>query len=55
MKYRDDGSNKPYKARFKDHPNWKMVSKNRKQWMKKRFMKKIEFMNHGSIHILYGW
>ncbi|MEI3796615.1 MULTISPECIES: hypothetical protein [unclassified Chitinophaga] len=55
MTYKDDGTNKPYASRFKNHPNWKIVSKNKKQWMKKRFLENRTIRPDGSLLIQYGW
>ncbi|HEY8957525.1 hypothetical protein [Chitinophaga sp.] len=55
MTYTDDGTNKPYALRFKNHPNWKAVSKNRKQWMKKRFLEDRTINPDGCLRIVYGW
>ncbi|WP_159454165.1 hypothetical protein [Chitinophaga ginsengisegetis] len=55
MTYKDDGTNKPYASRFKNHPNWKIVSKNKKQWMKKRFLENRTTRPDGSLLIQYGW
>ncbi|RFS26755.1 hypothetical protein DVR12_02930 [Chitinophaga silvatica] len=41
--------------RFKNPPSWKVVSKNRKQWMKKRFFTENTIMNNGEIYIKRWW
>jgi hypothetical protein len=55
MRYDEDGTNKPERAKFSNHPNWKQVSKNKKQWMKKRFFQKRKNRPDGSYTIYYGW
>jgi hypothetical protein len=55
MRYEDDGTNKPYALRFRNHPNWKVVSKNRKQWMRKKFLMKHMQHPDGTLVIEYGW
>jgi hypothetical protein len=40
--------------RVKNPANWKLISKNRKQWMKKRFIKVKQEWRVGSV-TLYGW
>jgi hypothetical protein len=41
-------------GKVKDHYNWKLVSKNRKQWMKKRFIKEKRDRWYG-FATYYGW
>jgi len=41
-------------SQIKNHPNWKLVSKNRKQWMKKRFIKVNRSYPEG-FDTYYGW
>lgn len=55
MWYMDDGADKPERPKYRDHPNWKLVSKNRKQWMKKRFLTKESRLFDGTIYIRFGW
>jgi hypothetical protein len=40
---------------FRNYPNWKLVSKNRKQWMKKNFKKREEKMLNGTMYIEFYW
>jgi hypothetical protein len=47
--YMKDGTNQ-----IKNHANWKLVSKNRKQWMKKRFIKERRNSPRG-FATYYGW
>ena len=47
--YMEDGA-----SQIKNHPNWKLVSKNRKQWMKKRFIKVNRSYPEG-FDTYYGW
>jgi hypothetical protein len=54
MTYTNDGTNTPYALRFKDLPNWKLVSKNKKQWMKKNSLQESTSTN-GIIYIRFGW
>ncbi|SFW77275.1 hypothetical protein SAMN05661012_04495 [Chitinophaga sancti] len=53
--YKDDGTDKSIKSKFYNHPNWKIVSKNNKQWMKKRFLSRKTIMCDGSLYIELGW
>jgi len=55
MSYEDDGTNKSYKQRFRHHYNWKMVSKNRKQWMKKKLLMKRESSHLYVEYITFGF
>lgn len=55
MRYEEDGTDKPEKVKFKDHPNWKMVSKNRKQWMEKKFFRVKYNYPDGRFNISFGW
>ncbi|WP_343671000.1 hypothetical protein [Chitinophaga sp.] len=55
LEYCEDGTDKPEKLKYRDHPNWKLVSKNPKQWMKKKFIKVREDYVDGSFHISFGW
>jgi len=41
--------------RFKNHPNRKEVSKNKKQWMKKQYFSKRKEFYDGTFIIKYGW
>lgn len=43
---------KPAKDRY---PNWKLVSKNRKQWMKKAMKKKVELSSYYGYWYSYKW
>ena len=47
--YKVDGSDL-----INNPPNWKLVSKNRKQWMKKRFIKVKRKWEDG-VATFYGW
>ncbi|WP_212003641.1 hypothetical protein [Chitinophaga sp. HK235] len=51
----DDRSEKPEKLKFWNHPSWKIVSKNKKQWMKKKFLIDRQVGPDGDIWIRYGW
>ncbi|RBL91374.1 hypothetical protein DF182_01770 [Chitinophaga flava] len=55
LRYVDDGSGKPEKERFRNYPSWKVVSKNKKQWMKKKFLVDRKVWPNGKIWIRYGW
>lgn len=55
MRYEEDGTDKPEKLKYRFHPNWKLVSKNRKQWMKKRFLTERRDYAHGTYDIRFGW
>jgi hypothetical protein len=46
---------KPERLKYKNHPGWKLVFKNRKQWMKKRFLVERTIMKDGRLFIQYGW
>lgn len=48
-----NGGKKVWEDYFK-HPNWKLVSKNRKQWMKKP-IKKIEDKINGIKYVEFKW
>jgi len=48
--YMENGAN-----RVKNPANWKLVSRNRKQWMKKRFIKVKRSYGDGSFATYYGW
>jgi hypothetical protein len=41
-------------GKVKNHYNWKLVSKNRKQWMKKRFIK-VKRDRWNGFATYYGW
>lgn len=43
------------KMEYSNHPNWKLVSKNRKQWMKKPFIQVREDYPDGSFKIFFRW
>lgn len=51
-KYHDDG-----KIIRKRYPNWKLVSKNRKQWMKKPIKVGVDIRHKfsGRIYIEFSW
>jgi hypothetical protein len=53
--YEEDGTVKPEKLKFKDYPSWKLVNKNRRQWMKKRFIQRRVNYANGTFDIFYGW
>lgn len=55
LEYEEDGSDKPEKLKYRNHPNWKLVSKNRKQWMKKQFIQVRKDDAEGSFRISFGW
>jgi hypothetical protein len=42
-------------GKVKDYYNWKLVSKNRKQWMEKRFIKVKRRHWNGEFATYYGW
>ncbi|MFB6457102.1 hypothetical protein ACE38W_17660 [Chitinophaga sp. Hz27] len=46
----------PYATmRFKNPPSWKIVSKNKKQWMKKKFFTESNIIEDGNIDIERWW
>ena len=47
--YLEDG-----RSQVKNPPNWKLVSKNRKQWMNKHFFKRRK-ERRGEVVTYYGW
>ncbi|MBC9914798.1 hypothetical protein [Chitinophaga varians] len=55
MWYEEDGTDKPEKLKYSFHPNWKLVSKNRKQWMKKRFLTQRRDYANNTYDIRFGW
>lgn len=54
MVYEDDGTNKPYKQRFKHHLNWKLASKQPRQWMKKKWRQKVVTNFENEVTIYFG-
>ncbi|NLU95897.1 hypothetical protein [Chitinophaga sp. Ak27] len=54
MVYEDDGTNKPYKQRFTHHLNWKLVTKQPKQWMKKKWHQKVLSNFENEVTIYFG-
>ena len=42
-------------GKIKNHPNWKLVSRNRKQWMKKHFFTVRRARTMTGIANYYGW
>lgn len=55
LRYEEDGTGKPEKLKYRYHPNWKLVSKNQKQWMKKPFHQRKQEAPDGSYYIFFGW
>lgn len=55
MWYEEDGTDKPEKLKYRFHPNWKVVSKNKKQWMKKRFLTQRTNYGDNTYFIRFGW
>jgi hypothetical protein len=47
--YMEDGT-----GQVKNYANWKLVSRNRKQWMKKRFIK-VKLDRWYGLATYYGW
>ncbi|QJB30446.1 hypothetical protein HF324_03430 [Chitinophaga oryzae] len=55
MRYYEDGIDKPEKLKYRFHPNWKLVSKNKKQWKKKKFLSERIDFHDGTFYIRFGW
>jgi hypothetical protein len=55
MTYEEDGTIKPEKLKFRNHPNWKQVTRNKKQWMKKRYFQKRQNYPDGTFIVYFGW
>ncbi|SFO22781.1 hypothetical protein SAMN05428949_4560 [Chitinophaga sp. YR627] len=55
MTYSDDLDGTPYKLRFMDHYNWKLVSKNKKQWMRKNMRARYRRYDDGCVRITFGF
>jgi hypothetical protein len=55
MTYNDDLDGTPYKLRFRDHYNWKLVSKNKKQWMRKNMKARYRRYDDGCVRITFGF
>lgn len=55
LKYWEDGSGKTEKEKFSNHPNWKLVSKNKKQWMKKPYIPQRMDYSIGRFEISFRW
>ncbi|NIG54562.1 hypothetical protein F3J22_13795 [Chitinophaga sp. Cy-1792] len=55
MRYHGDANIHPNDMKFKNLPSWKIVSKNRKQWMKKKFMTESTIMRDGSLWVEKWW
>jgi len=55
MTYTDDLDGTPYKLRFRYHYNWKLVSKNKKQWMRKHMKTKYSRDPRGRVEITFGF
>jgi hypothetical protein len=53
--YEEDGSEKNEKQKFQRHPNWKLVSKNKKQWMKKPYIQVRRDYPDGNFYITFRW
>ncbi|WP_343690044.1 hypothetical protein [Chitinophaga sp.] len=51
MSYEEDEEG----GRFRNYPNWKMVSKNRKQWMGKKFIPYERHVKDGRVVIYFRW